>query len=51
MIETLKAYLSQKKIKRIKKFKIKNNKNDLELKNYNYEFEKIIEKSKFFKIN
>ena len=51
MIETLKAYLSRKKITRIKKFKIADNQNDLELKNYNYEFEKIIEKSKFFKIN
>ena len=51
MIETLKAYLSRKKITRIKKFKIADTQNDLELKNYNYEFKKIIEKSKFFKIN
>ncbi len=51
MIETLKAYLSRKKIASIKKFKIADSQNDLELKNYNYEFKKIIEKSKFFKIN
>ena len=51
MIETLKAYLSRKKITSIKKYKIADIKNDLEIKNYNYEFKKKIEKSKFFKIN
>ena len=51
MIETLKAYLSRKKITSIKKYKIADIKNDLEIKNYNYEFKKTIEKSKFFKIN
>ena len=51
MIETYKAYLYRKKIVSIKKFKIADNQNDLELKNCNYEFKKIIEKSKFIKIN
>ena len=51
MIETLKAYLSRKKITSIKKYKIADTQNDLEIKNYNYEFKKKIEKSKFFKIN
>ena len=51
MIETLKAYLFRKKIITIKKYKIADIQNDLELNNYNYEFKKTIEKSKFFKIN
>ena len=51
MIETLKAYLFRKKIISIKKYKIADTQNDLELNNYNYEFKKTIEKSKFFKIN
>ena len=51
MIETLKAYLFRKKIISIKKYKIADTHNDLELNNYNYEFKKTIEKSKFFKIN
>ena len=51
MIETLKAYLFRKKITSIKKYKIADTQNDLELNNYNYEFKKTIEKSKFFKIN
>ena len=51
MIETLKAYLFRKKITSIKKYKIADTQNDLELNNYNYEFKKKIKKSKFFKIN
>ena len=51
MIETLKAYFFRKGIINIKKFKNLDTKNDLEFKIYNDEFKKIIENSKFFKIN
>ena len=51
MIETLKAHLFQRRIINIKKFKNLDTKNDLELKIYNDEFKKILENSKFFKIN
>jgi len=51
MIETLKAYLFRRGIINIEKFKNLDTKNDLEFKIYNDEFKKIIENSKFFKIN
>lgn len=51
MIETLKAYFFRKGIINIKKFKNLDTKNDLEFKIYNDEFKKILENSKFFKIN
>lgn len=51
MIETLKAYFFRRGIINIEKFKNLDTKNDLELKIYNDEFKKILENSKFFKIN
>ena len=51
MIETLKAYFFRRGIINIEKFKNLDTKNDLEFKIYNDEFKKILENSKFFKIN
>lgn len=51
MIETLKAYLFQRNIINIKKFKTLDTLNNAELESYNLEFKEIIENSKFFKIN
>ena len=51
MIETLKAYLFQRNIINIKKFKTLDTQNNAEIESYNLEFKEIIENSKFFKIN